>query len=196
MAFSATLTRNRASVQIILPAELRNRYGLLPGGSVELEPKKDGIFLRLSVNSPTVSFAVTTVGYEGTSIDRFLEELMTAGVRQILDVREFPLSRKNGFSKEALAAALKERGIFYRHIPELGSPRELRHAYKNGGSPTKFMEGYSRHLDRNPDSYQLMRGLALGLPSAIMCFERDHRTCHREILSERLTGEGFRVTHL
>ncbi len=196
MAFSATLTRNRASVQIILPAELRNRYGLRPGGSVELEPQKDGIFLRPTVNPPTVSFAVSTVGYEGRSIYRFLEELLAAGVHQVLDVRELPLSRKNGFSKEALATALKERGILYRHIPELGSPRDLRHAYKNGGSPSKFMEGYSRHLDRNHDSFQLMRGLALGLPSAIMCFERDHRTCHRGILAERLTGEGFRVTHL
>lgn len=163
---------------------------------MKLEPHVGGIFLLPTVNPPAVSFAVSTVGYEGMSIDRFLGELMAAGVRQVIDVREFPLSRKNGFSKGALAMALRERRILYWHIPELGSPRDLRRAYKKGGSRSKFMEGYSRHLDRNRDSFQLMRGLTLGLPSAIMCFERDHQTCHREILAERLTGEGFSVTHL
>ncbi len=114
----------------------------------------------------------------------------------MIDVRELPLSRKNGFSKEALARHLKERDLLYRHIPELGSPRDLRHDYKNGGSPDSFMAGYTDHLDRNRDSFEMMRGLVLGLPSAIMCFERDYRACHRRILAERLMSEGFQLSHL
>jgi uncharacterized protein (DUF488 family) len=111
-------------------------------------------------------------------------------------VRELPLSRKNGFSKGLLGDSLHVRGIMYRHIPELGSPRELRHSYKNGGSSEAFMDGYATHLDRNKDAYEMMRGLALGVPSAIMCFERDYRSCHRSILSDRLAHEGFHMTHI
>ena len=43
MALSAKITKNRASLQIILPAELKERYGLRPGGSVVIEPRHDGI---------------------------------------------------------------------------------------------------------------------------------------------------------
>ena len=196
MALSARITRNRASLQIILPAELKDRYGLRPGGLVVIEPQHDGMLLRPAITPPSVSYSVSTIGYEGKTIEQFLAELSSAGIRQVIDVRELPLSRKNGFSKGALARHLREAHILYRHIPELGSPRGLRHVYKNGGSSEKFMEGYSSHLDKNRDSFEMMRGLALGLQSAILCFEKDYRDCHRRVLAERLASEGFRLNHL
>jgi AbrB family looped-hinge helix DNA binding protein len=195
MGLSATITRNGASVQVILPAELRDRYGLHPGGSVEFEPRDDGILLRAR-SAPFVTFAVSTIGYEGRTPAQFIEELRSHRIRQLIDVRELPLSRKNGFSKNLLAESLQKYSILYRHIPELGSPRALRYAYKNGGSPEEFMEGYTAHLDRSNDAFEMMRDFALGVPSAIMCFERDYRTCHRSILSERLSQEGFHLTHI
>jgi AbrB family looped-hinge helix DNA binding protein len=195
MGISAKITKNGASVQVVLPAELRDRYGLRPGGTIEFEPKDDGILLR-APSAPLVTFAVSTIGYEGRTPAQFIEELESHRIRQLIDVRELPLSRKNGFSKGLLGESLRKRGILYRHIPQLGSPRELRHAYKNGGSSREFMEGYAAHLERNRDAFEMMRGFALGVPSAIMCFERDYRICHRSILSERLSREGFHLTHL
>jgi AbrB family looped-hinge helix DNA binding protein len=195
MELSATITRNGSSAQIVIPAELRERYGLHPGGSVTLEARDDGILLKHST-APFVTFAVSSIGYEGRTLAQFLEELRSHRIRQLIDVREIPLSRKNGFSKVSLGAALGDAGILYRHIPELGSPRELRHAYRAGGSTSEFMDGYTSHLDRNTDAFEMLRDFALGVPSAIMCFERDYRGCHRRILSDRLSKEGFSLTHL
>ena len=48
--------------------------------------------------------------------------LKKIGIEQLVDVREIPLSRKNGFAKNALKKALDNNGIIYKHLPELGSP--------------------------------------------------------------------------
>ena len=54
---------------------------------------------------------VFTIGYEGATMESFLAALEGAGVRQVIDVRQLPLSRRPGFSKAPLAAALKEHGL-------------------------------------------------------------------------------------
>lgn len=38
-----------------------------------------------------------TAGYEGLSINAFIARLKQAGIDKVLDVREYPLSRKKGF---------------------------------------------------------------------------------------------------
>ena len=43
-----------------------------------------------------------TAGYEGLTIDAFIARLKQAGIDRVLDVREYPLSRKKGFSKKCL----------------------------------------------------------------------------------------------
>jgi hypothetical protein len=52
-----------------------------------------------------------TVGYEGSTIDAVARELLAARVDLLIDVRALAFSRKPGFSKRQLAAALDERGI-------------------------------------------------------------------------------------
>jgi uncharacterized protein (DUF488 family) len=117
-------------------------------------------------------------------------------IEQVADVRELPLSRKNGFSKSALMAALEKEGISYYHIPELGTPRTTRHDFKNGGSRELFLESYSKHLLKNMKAFRMLKGLSLTQSTAIMCFEKDHEYCHRTILGDRLKAEGFRLAHL
>ena len=58
---------------------------------------------------------IFTIGYEGTTMDAFLAALKGAGVEQVIDVRALPLSRRPGFSKNSLAATLKDAGIGYVH---------------------------------------------------------------------------------
>jgi len=54
---------------------------------------------------------IATIGYEGTTIDAFIETLQRASITVLIDVREVALSRKKGFSKNQLASALAESGI-------------------------------------------------------------------------------------
>jgi len=137
-----------------------------------------------------------TIGYEGRTIDQFMHELRQSGIEQVVDVRERPISRKKGFSKGALGQELSNQTILYHHIPELGTPATLRKKMKSGGSLEKLLVGYTRHLDRDGQAYELLRRLIESKASAIMCFERDYTACHRQVLSKRLEEERFRITHL
>ena len=73
-----------------------------------------------------------TVGYEGADLSDFLNTLKVHKIKQIIDVRDLPLSRKRGFSKNALAAALAKIGITYLHLKALGDPKPGREAARSG----------------------------------------------------------------
>jgi uncharacterized protein (DUF488 family) len=139
-----------------------------------------------------------TVGYEGRSVDELLDELRAAGVERLVDVRELPLSRRRGFSKTALGDALREAGILYVHVKALGNPKPNRERYWAGD-----VEGgaavYREHL--NADSRSALLELAESLgddPACLLCFERDHAVCHRDVIVEELVGLAPRleVSHL
>jgi hypothetical protein len=59
---------------------------------------------------------LATIGYEAKTQAEFLDELDAAGIELVLDVRAIAASRRPGFSKTALAGALRERGIDYLHL--------------------------------------------------------------------------------
>lgn len=138
-----------------------------------------------------------TIGYEGATIDAFLDTLVEARVETLIDVRAVPLSRKPGFSKRALAGALAERGIGYRHLQRLGTPTDGRNAARKGDMAA-LRRIYLDHLDA-PDAMAEMAMLidmARERPSALLCFERDPCACHRSILIERLGAPDLDAVHL
>src|SRR5215217_2407043 len=73
-----------------------------------------------------------TIGYEGADVDRFLTTLKDSGVATLADVRAVALSRKRGYSKNALRTALEANGIDYRHFIQLGTPKSGREAARAG----------------------------------------------------------------
>src|SRR5437763_12673514 len=75
---------------------------------------------------------IFTIGYEGATVGEFLDALRKAGVRRVIDVRALPLSRRPGFSKSPLGAALEEAGVEYVHLRALGTPAEGRAAARAG----------------------------------------------------------------
>ncbi|MDB5678127.1 DUF488 family protein [Sphingomonas bacterium] len=139
---------------------------------------------------------IFTIGYEATTMDAFLTALKDAGVEQVIDVRALPLSRRPGFSKNSLAATLKEAGIGYVHLKALGTPKPGRDAAKKGDWRT--MEAvYAGQLELPEAQAEAakMRDLAAEKPSALLCFERDPRHCHRTMLL-REEGAGAEVVDL
>lgn len=141
---------------------------------------------------------VYTIGYEGADLGPFLAKLTSAGIRQIIDVRELPLSRKRGFSKSALAAALAESGIQYLHLRDLGDPKPGREAARRGDH-NSFLRIYKRHLAGACAQAALAEAIrqAAAVRSCLLCFERDHDGCHRSIVADAMTAAtGIGVTHL
>ena len=100
-----------------------------------------------------------TIGYEGRALEDFLDALIAQGVETLVDVRELPISRKKGFSKSALTSAVEARGISYVHIPQLGSPRRLRHRLKEDWDSDSFFREYSEYLATQQEAILMLSGL-------------------------------------
>ena len=107
---------------------------------------------------------IFTIGYEGATMDEFLAALQGAGVQRVIDVRALPLSRRPGFSKSPLRAALEEAGIEYVHLKALGTPADGRAAARAG---------------RHADLERIYAG-QLELPEAMVQARADARARGRE----------------
>lgn len=126
--------------------------------------------------------ALLSVGYERRDLDEFVALLVDHQVETLVDVRLNAVSRKKGFSKTALASAMADAGIGYRHEPELGNPKANREPFRQGLKSARTR--YRRHL-ANGASCALAGVIALASASriALLCFEREHNTCHRSCIT-------------
>jgi uncharacterized protein (DUF488 family) len=132
---------------------------------------------------PTLS----TIGYEGKTLDEFLDELVSAGVEIVLDVRAVAASRRPGFSKTALAGALGERGIDYLHLRPLGTPAAGREAAR-AGRIAEMRAIYADQLETPEAALAMEQALAEASQrhAALLCYEKEAPDCHRSMLAERL----------
>lgn len=140
-----------------------------------------------------------TIGYEKAKPDAVLAELKQAKVKLLIDTRAVAASRRPGFSKRQLAAALDEKGIAYLHLQKLGTPAEGREAARAGDMKTLWRI-YAKHLktkDAQTEMDELVGLVEHGERICLLCYERDVDHCHRskiaEIVKERT---GARVTDL
>jgi uncharacterized protein (DUF488 family) len=92
-----------------------------------------------------------TIGYEGVTLQAFLAALTGLQVDTVVDVRQFPLSPKKGFSKSKLEAALARTEIAYRHERSLGCPPEIRTRLKRTGDYARYFAAFNRYLVTKAD---------------------------------------------
>jgi len=141
---------------------------------------------------------LSTIGYEGKTQDEFLDELSAAGVELILDVRAVASSRRPGFSKTALAAALRERGIDYLHLRPLGMPAAGREAAR-AGRIAEMRAIYGEQLETPEAELALEQALAEAVErhAALLCYEKEAPDCHRSMLADRMVARAaFEVIDL
>lgn len=140
-----------------------------------------------------------TIGYEQTPASAVLDELNRAGVKLLVDVRAVASSRRPGFSKSQLAAGLDQRGISYLHLRGLGTPKDGREAARSGDMKA-LTKIYDAHL-KTPQAKQEMDELASLVmksgPVCILCYERDHKDCHRKFIAEIIEKrDGVKIENL
>ncbi len=141
---------------------------------------------------------ISTIGYEGATLDDFIATLIDTGIRHVLDIRDRPNSRKPGFSKQGLAATLRGASIDYTHIQALGDPKLGRKAMR-AGRRDDFERIFTAHLERPEAKHSLQDAVRMAkhTPAVLLCFEADHRCCHRHIVAERMARAGsLAVRHL
>ena len=137
---------------------------------------------------PKSNTRIISIGYEQRSIEDLIGILRRNDVEVLVDVRLNPISRKKGFSKTALAQALAEAGIEYRHEGVLGNPKENRDPFRKGYRSAR--ERYMRHLRHTASAvYDELIHLARNARIALLCYERDHSTCHRSCILDTAKGE-------
>ena len=127
---------------------------------------------------------IFTAGYEGLTIDAFIARLKQAQIDKVLDVREYPLSRKKGFSKKAFAECLAAAGISYEHSPPLGCPKPIRNRYKEDGDWSVYSRDFRTYI-RTQDS--VLSNLVSSVAEqriCMVCYEADASFCHRSLIAE------------
>lgn len=132
-----------------------------------------------------------TVGYESADLQSFIACLVENCIETLVDVRDYPLSRKKGFSKRALAEVLADAGVSYEHWQHLGAPKFLRHNLRETDDWGRYAEGYAEVLEAQPSALARLATMAQSGNICLMCFERDYRVCHRSLISERLESLGL-----
>ena len=129
-----------------------------------------------------------TIGYEGCTLERYLNRLLRHGVTLLCDVRRNPLSRKYGFSKSTLSGACEGLGIRYEHLPELGIASEERRELHTQADYDALFDVYEHEcLPKQTEALGKIRGwIEGGGHVALTCFEKLPHQCHRHCVAEAL----------
>ena len=139
-----------------------------------------------------------TIGYERARLGDVVAALAAAGVATLIDVRDRPISRRPGFSKNQLAAGLAAAGIRYVSLRALGTPPEGREANRRRDWP-RFWGIVEAKLATAEADLALAEAAALAAaaPSCLLCYEADWHICHRSRIAEMLAEQhGFSLRHL
>jgi hypothetical protein len=171
-------------------AQIHRRYGLLDNRRL-----LDEVYTRypwFSVNSEVRRLAqrtkappaIYTAGYEGLTIDGFLNRLMEAGIERVIDVRSNPVSRRYGYHKSTLARLCGDVGIDYSHFPELGIASEERQELLVLDDRAALFANYESQIlpNQKPSIHEVAR-LMKERASVLVCMEADPADCHRSRLA-------------
>jgi len=140
--------------------------------------------VRPSKGSP----GLCTIGYEGRTLEGFLNALIRDDVTVLCDVRQNPLSRKYGFSKSTLQKNCEGVGIRYEHLPELGIASENRRGLKTWKDYDNLFDAYIHEsLPKQSNVLNnIMSWIEKGERVALTCYERLPEECHRTCVAKEL----------
>lgn len=157
---------------------------------------------RVEKQKPSKSEIVLfTIGYEGVSLEEYLNKLIVNDIRVLCDVRKNALSMKYGFSKSQLQNACKGVGIEYYHMPEVGIDSNKRQELHNQADYDKLFVFYRSTVLKNEIQKQkdILTLLKTKRRIALTCFELNIHQCHRKHLADsiaKLDGFNYEVKHI
>jgi uncharacterized protein (DUF488 family) len=147
----------------------------------------------------TEQMTVWTIGHSTRSIDEFLDLLAEHAIKLLIDVRRFPVSkRQTQFNEVNLRSSLAAAEIGYLWLPELGGRRTPDRDSVNTGWRNAGFRGYADHMSTREfrDGFERVVESAREARSAIMCAEAVWWRCHRGLISDALAVEGVHVVHI
>ncbi|WP_283636946.1 DUF488 family protein [Aquaticitalea lipolytica] len=132
--------------------------------------------------------SIFTIGYEGISLENYLNKLVKNNIKLLVDVRKNPLSMKYGFSKTLLKRFCESLGIKYIHIPEVGINSNQRQTLENQEDYDILFENYKKTTlkETSIKQQEILKLLNEYNRIALTCFESNICQCHRLPLAESL----------
>ena len=129
-----------------------------------------------------------TIGYEGRSLEEYLNILLIRGVRVLCDVRKNAYSQKYGFSKAQLQPACEGVGIKYIHIPELGIESNQRQSLNTQADYDRLFEKYRNTVLARSEDYlkRIVDLINSDERVALTCFEKNVEQCHRTQIARKI----------
>jgi hypothetical protein len=161
-----------------------------------------GELLKVTNAKPNLDSTVLfTIGYEGISLEKYLNKLITNNIRVLVDVRKNPLSMKYGFSKSLLSRFCESVGIQYLHFPEVGIDSNQRLELNQQSDYDKLFITYKKdNLKHTLDTQKkILDILKLNHRIALTCFEANICQCHRKPLAESIRampGFEYELKHI
>jgi len=142
-----------------------------------------------------------TIGYEGVSLEEYVNKLIANDVKVLCDVRKNSYSMKFGFSKSQLQAACNCVGIEFVHIPQLGIDSDKRQELNTQADYDKLFLQYRTDVLTQTQAYQdkLLDLLTKHKRIALTCFEANICQCHRTHLADAIVKHplfAFELIHL
>ncbi len=142
-----------------------------------------------------------TIGYEGITLEQYLNKLIINDVKVLCDVRKNPLSMKYGFSKSQLKNACSGVNIDYIHIPELGIESNKRAQLNNQADYDKLFTFYRNAVlaKERTKQEEILNILKIKKRIALTCFEANISQCHRKHLAEaiaKIDGFNYEIKHI
>jgi len=155
----------------------------------------------VAARPPQGRAGICTIGYEGRSLESYLNCLIVTGVNLLCDVRRNPLSRKYGFSRKTLIQACEGVGIRYEHLPELGIASEERRGLNSQAAYDSLFRTYRREtlFNQRKALARIREWVDQGERVALTCFEANAQQCHRHCVADALKeqhGNSFAPIHL
>jgi uncharacterized protein (DUF488 family) len=142
-----------------------------------------------------------TIGYEGISLEDYLNRLIKHDVKVLVDVRSNAVSMKYGFSRSQLKRFCANVNIEYLHIPEVGILSEQRQELNSQSDYDKLFDTYTKDHLKKTVSHQeaILKLLQQKQRIALTCFEANICQCHRKHLADAITqlpGWNFEIKHI
>jgi hypothetical protein len=142
-----------------------------------------------------------TIGYEGISLEEYLNRLIKNNVQVLVDVRKNPLSMKYGFSKSLLKRFCESIGVQYVHFPEVGIASDQRQELNCQNDYDQLFKVYKidNLTKTTPAQSAIFDILKSNKRIALTCFESNICQCHRKPLAEAiaaLPGFDFELKHI
>jgi uncharacterized protein (DUF488 family) len=142
-----------------------------------------------------------TIGYEGISLEEYLNKLIKLDIKVLCDVRKNSFSMKYGFSKSQLKGACEGLGILFFHFPDVGIESENRQNLETKADRDALFQLYRAEvLPRTKNTQQAIFELLQEHGRvAITCFEAQSCDCHRSHLADairQMPQFNFEVKHL